>query len=222
MHGASGRPRWAGEKDLEYWRTFLAKAGSPGSRLARTRLLWGYLGHVYATRPGIDAAGFKLMYSQLKVSRPLLPALVLRRVRIVHLIRRNALDVVLSKETAAAREAMHARAGEAVQPVRVLLPTDDLLERMAAHERHVEQARERFARLARLGLAYREAVYEDLVRDEQREFTALFDFLHVGSNAGTAFSSLQKVNPTSHQELIENYDEVRGMLRGTRFEPFLH
>ena len=39
-----------------------------------------------------------------------MPALWLKRVRIIHLIRRNALDVVLSKEAGAARQGGSTRA----------------------------------------------------------------------------------------------------------------
>lgn len=217
MHGGQGRPKWGGDEGLVYWPTFLEQQGSPRSRLRRAYLLWRYLGHVYAEQPGIDAAGFKLMYSQLRVSRPLLAFLVLKRVRVIHLIRRNVLDVVLSKEAGRARQGvLHARSGQAVETVRVHVRTDDLLERMTAHEHEVEDARARFRRLS---LPYEEAVYEDLVRDEAGGFSSLFRFL--GVEAQTVSSSLQKVNPTAHEELIENYGEVREALEGTRFAPQL-
>jgi len=217
MHGGQGRPKWGGEQGLVYWPTFLEEKGSPRSRLGRAFWLWRYLGQVYAQRPDIDAAGFKLMYSQLQVSRPLVPFLVLRRVRVIHLIRRNALDVVLSKEAGAARQGvLHARSGQTLEAVRIRLRTDDLLERMTAHEREVESARSRFQRI---GLPYCEVVYEDLVRDEESGFASLFQFL--GVTAEPVSSALQKVNPTSHEELIENYGEVRDALEGTRFAPQL-
>jgi len=217
MHGGQGRPQWGGDEGLVYWPTFLEQKGSPRSRLTRAYLLWRYLGRVYAPRPGIDAAGFKLMYSQLRVSRPLLPFLVLKRVRVIHLIRRNVLDIVLSKEAGRARQGvLHARSGQAVETVRIHVRTDNLLERMATHEREVESARARFRRI---GLPYEEAVYEELVRDEEGGFSSLLRFL--GVEPQPVSSSLQKVNPSAHEELIENYGEVRDALEGTRFAPQL-
>jgi len=218
IHGAATRTKWAGERDLDFWQVAIRQPGAPRGRLGRTRLLWRYLGQVYRERPGVDAVGFKLMYSQLRVARPLVPALVLKRPRIVHLVRRNALDLVLSKETGAARGALHAKAGEDVRAVTVRLPTEDLLERLAAHEQEVEQARARFRRLR---LPYLEVGYEDLVRDQGAGFTAIFAFLGVPPS-GELSSSLQKLNPTSHEQLIENYGEVSALLAGTRFEPLLH
>jgi LPS sulfotransferase NodH len=212
MHGGEGHPKWGGDRDLLYWQTFIADKG--GGRLARPYWLWHYLGRAFAARPGIDAVGFKLMYSQLtRISKPLMPALWLKRARIIHLIRRNALDVVLSKEAGAARDGvLHARDGQTVESVRLRLSPEDLLARMTAHERAVAGARVRFKRV---GVPYQEVLYEDLVENEQAGFDALFRFLEVAPQRVS--SSLQKVNPTAHKELIENYGEVRDALEGTPF-----
>jgi hypothetical protein len=218
IHGAATRSKWAGERDLDFWQVTARQPGAPRGRLGRARLLWRYLGQVYRDRPGVDAVGFKLMYSQLRVARPLVPMLVLKRPRIVHLIRRNALDIVLSKETGAARGALHAKSGEDVRPVTVRLPTENLLDRLAAHENEVERARRR---LRRLRLPYLEVGYEDLVRDQEQGFASVFEFLGVPATTELS-SSLQKLNPTSHEQVIENYDEVRALLAGTRFGVQLH
>ena len=212
MHGGEGKPKWGTEQDLPYWQTFIAEKGRAG-RLGRAYWLWRYLGQAYAERPGIEAAGFKLMYSQLtRISRPLVPALRLKRVRLIHLMRRNALDVVLSKEAGEARRGvLHARSGQTVEAVRVRLRTEDLVERMNMHHREIVAARRSFRSI---GLPYQEAVYEDLVRDETG-YASLFRFLDVEPQPVS--SSLQKVNPTAHEELIENYGEVRDALEGTKF-----
>ena len=83
---------------------------------------------------------------------------------------------------------------------------------MTAHDRAVAGARVRFKRV---GVPYQEVVYEDLVEDEQAGFDRLFRFLEVEPQPVS--SSLQKVNPTAHEELIENYGEVRDALEGTPF-----
>ena len=212
MHGGQGAPQWGHEKDLPYWQTFIREQS--GGRLVRPFHLWRYLGRALEERPGLDAVGFKLMYSQLtRIAKPLTPALWLKRVRIIHLMRRNALDVVLSRAAGEARRGvLHAREGQPVESVRLQLPTDDLLKRLTAHERQIEGARVRFKRV---GIPYTEVIYEDLVADEKRGFDSLFRFL--GVDPAPVSSSLQKVNPTSHEELIENYGEVRQALEGTKF-----
>jgi LPS sulfotransferase NodH len=215
MHGGEGGPKWGGETDLVFWRTFLEEHGLPRSSVRRVHLLWRYLGRVYARRPDIDAAGFKLMYSQLRVSRPLVAALVLRRVRVIHLVRRNVLDVLVSRHAAAQRGAHHARGD--VAAVRVRVPADDLVARIEEHERSVEAARARFARLR---LPWREVAYEDLVAEPEAAFAALFRFLGTDPQAAPS-SSLTKLNPTSHEALIENYAEVREALAGTPYASFV-
>src|SRR5439155_9377077 len=119
MHGGEGTPSWGPVQDLPYWQTYIRE--QRGGRLARPVQLWRYLGRAFEERPGVDAVGFKLMYSQLIIiAKPLMPALWLKRVRIVHLMRRNALDVVLSKEAGQARRGvLHAREGQPVEAVRV-------------------------------------------------------------------------------------------------------
>ena len=212
MHGGHGTPKWGQEQDLPYWQTYIREQG--GGRLARPFHLWRYLSRALEERPGVDAVGFKLMYSQLtRVAKPLTVALWLKRVRIIHLMRRNALDVVLSRDAGEARRGvLHAREGQPVETVRFRLGTDDLVERLTAHEWQIEGARVRFKRV---GIPYTEVIYEDLVANEKQGFDDLFRFL--GVEPAPVSSSLQKVNPTSHEELIENYGEVREALEGTKF-----
>ena len=139
-----------------------------------------------------------------------------KRVRIIHLIRRNALDVVLSKEAGAARGGkLHARDGQDVERVRVNLDIDDLKRRMTLHQRGIAGARVRFKKV---GLPYREVFYEDLVADEGG-FKSLFEFL--GVEPAPVTSSLQKLNPSAHEELIENYGEVRDALADTEYAELL-
>ena len=202
MHGGEGKPKWGQEQDLPYWQTYARGK----LRITKPYWLWHYLGEAYRERPGIDAVGFKLMYSQLtRISRPLMPALWL-----------NALDVVLSKEAGAARGGrLHAREGNQVEQVRLNLDTETLLRRMTLHERAIAGARVRFKRV---GLLYTEVVYEDLAADESG-FASLFEFLDV--EPAPVSSSLQKLNPTAHEELIENYGEVRDALADSEFAGLL-
>jgi hypothetical protein len=128
-------------------------------------------------------------------------------------MRRNAVDVVLSRAAGEARGGvLHAREGQSVESVRVQLRIDDLLKRLTAHERQIEGAKVRFKRV---GIPYTEVIYEDLVANEKEGFDSLFRFL--GVDPAPVSSSLQKVNPTSHEELLENYGEVRDALEGTKF-----
>ena len=66
-----------------------------------------------------------------------------------------------------------------------------------------------------VGIPVPRGVYEDLVANEKQGFDSLFRFL--GVDPRRSRHQLQKVNPTSHEELIENYGEVLAALEGTKF-----
>jgi hypothetical protein len=96
--------------------------------------------------------------------------------------------------------------------VRLRLDTNTLVRRLTLHDRAVAGARVRFKRV---GVPYHEVVYEDLVENGQAGFDELFRFLEVEPQRVS--SSLQKVNPSAHEELIENYGEVRDVLADTPY-----
>jgi hypothetical protein len=64
-----------------------------GLRSPRPFSLFSYLNGLYRT-PG--TVGFKLMYSQLRRYPETLAYLIARRIRVVHLVRENHLDVLIS------------------------------------------------------------------------------------------------------------------------------
>ena len=69
----------------------------------RTALVTEYLDHLYATE-GFTSVGFKFMYNQAKRFPPKFPMvskyLIKNNVKIIHVIRRNLLKVLVSRETA--------------------------------------------------------------------------------------------------------------------------
>ena len=172
---------------------------------------------VYALRPGILATGFKLMYGQAGAHPGIFRYLAAEGGRVVHLIRRNLLDIVLSRHVAAARELYHAREGDRVAPARIRLETSDLIPALRREERERERARER---LARSGLGSLEVVYEDLTRDAGR-FVEVLRFLGLAPGEARLRSTLKKLNALPHREVIENYEEVARALESSAFGGFL-
>lgn len=182
-----------------------------------TRLFWAlkYLEDLYAPRPGTDAVGMKLMYSQLKQRPWLLAYMVLRRVRIVHLVRSNLLDVILSGVTAKARSQYHALASDVVAPSTVTLPANDLVSELESLQRSVDRIR---VLLKLLPAASIEVSYEELTRNDAA-FRPVFGLL--GVEPRRLSSRFAKLNREPKAELIANYAEVQRALSGTRFEPLL-
>ncbi len=215
LQDGRGRPIWGGAKDKVFWAEHLSRA--QGSAKATRDLLFEYLDDVLAPRAGIAALGFKLMYGQLGAHPDLWEYLSSRRAVFLHLIRKNLLDIVLSRATAAARDVHHARAGLVPPPIRVQLDTARLVRELERLEREREQARER---LSRSGLFCAEVFYEELCATPSA-FERLFEFLGAGPGRPEPSSSLRKLNTAPQEELIENYDGVRRALADTRFAGLL-
>jgi LPS sulfotransferase NodH len=213
---ARGRPSWGGRKDLEFFESFREQQGAAhGAQQAA--VVDRYLDRLYAVRPGLAAVGFKLMYGQAGDHPRILDYLAEHRGLVVHLRRRNLLDVVISRELAAARDLYHARQSDAVPPARLRLEPLALLQELDDLEREgVGVTR----RCRHLGLDTLEVAYEEL-RADTRRFADLLEFLGVDTDTTGLRSTLKRLNTRSHHEAVENYRQVKQVLAGTRFAAYL-
>jgi LPS sulfotransferase NodH len=173
--------------------------------LARHLEGWRYLDRLY--RGPAESIGFKLMYAQVRTF-PWLPVyLALRRVRVVHVVRHNKFDQVLSRIVARETNQYHVLPGEEVIEARVRVDVDELLRQMEWERRKVERFRHL---LSLLTVPTLEVSYESLVSDE-RGFDSLLNFVGVAPE-GALVSRLTRLGSRSYEERIENYDEVRKAL----------
>jgi len=162
--------------------------------------------------------GFKLMYPNLLNYPEVWAYLVRHHLPVVHLVRRNHLDVYLSSQVRFSTRTVHSLVGEPESPNRpILVNPDDMLRHMKRSQRNIQAAR---ALLRCSPLPSLEISYEHLL-DGSREFEAACKFLHLNRQTPCPASSLRKLVTKSHAELIANYDEVKDCLRGTRFEGLL-
>ena len=191
---------------------FIEVHGMP--RLTRPHRVFLYLERLYR-RPG--TIGFKLMYSHLRQQPEILAYLALRRVRIVHLVRRNHLDVIVSEELAKLTGTSHAVSGQKLDIPAVSLDAATLVVRITSLERNVAQAR-RIIRLS--GCAAIEVSYEALL-DGDEELDRIRSFLDIVPGPIVARSGLVRRGARNHREAITNFDEVTDALSGTPFLPLL-
>ncbi len=213
-----GYPKWGGAKDLEFWNTYYAQqpAGRRG-RIFRPFVCWGYLNRIYRQQPGIRSVGFKLMSGQLKRYPEIFPYLVCRRVSILHLIRRNHLDVLISEATGAARGTFHVKKGSSVAPVRVRLDTEKLLEELEWREKGIRRMKLLFSATP---LPYHQIFYEDLIQNRPST-EELLAMVGLSANHTELSSDLIKQNSASHRDLLENYEDVKRCLENSRFRSLL-
>lgn len=174
-----------------------------------------YLNNFY--RPN-GIVGFKLMYKQLSLYPEILIFLIRHRIRAVHLIRQNHLDVLLSYAVKAEIGQAHLLSGQsAPKNIRVTLDAENLIQQMERLEKKQNMAR----RLLRFcGLHHMEIAYEDLLRD-QANFQLIWSFLSIKPKEYTPQSKLVKIRRGEHREVISNYDEVKEVVTGSKFAVLL-
>ncbi|MCK5341900.1 MAG: hypothetical protein KAR20_00770, partial [Candidatus Heimdallarchaeota archaeon] len=136
---------------------------------------------------------------------------------IVHFIRKNLLDIIISKETAFLRNLYHTRNESDIKQISLTLGTSDLIQRLRWQQREVEIAREKYRQI---GLPYLEMFYEDLIAS-QANFDNLFITLDVNETNYELTSSLKKINTASQHEIIKNYDDVAQLLNLAGFGELL-
>lgn len=212
--GAGNLPLWntwkkeASGSVADYLDRVFARGDGHASEHGRPAAVGGGRQHVRA-----QAIGFKLMYGQAGAHPDVMAYAAEHSVRLVHLIRRNGLDVLVSRLCAVQRGVFHSTGEQDLPPVRVRIDPESVAATLARYDREIERARRRFSRL---GLPYAEFFYEDLCRDAAR---SVLDFLSVDPQP--LRSRLRKINGGPRRNLVANYDEVAAALGSTRFAHFL-
>jgi len=175
-----------------------------------------YLNTLYYTRGKV---GFKLMYKQLGLYPEILAYFIRHRVRVIHLVRRNHLDVMLSYAVKAKIGRAHLLVGQsAPDKLRVELDTRNLVRQFMWLQRQ-----QNIARKLLLGcrLPHLEVIYEDLVRDQTYNFRLIGDFLSINSTEQMPQSPLTKIRKGTHRDMISNYDQVKKVLANSKFASLL-
>jgi LPS sulfotransferase NodH len=202
-----------GSRDVERFESTLEPGRPSGGRLLAPRRI-AYLRRLYAARPGIDAIGFKLMYEHPRAHPGLFPYLAARRVRVVHLVRANTLDQLLSWETASAGGVFRAHAGDGIAPVQVRLEAATVVQRLEMMQEAVTRAE---TTLARCRARVFTLAYESLRDDPDVVGFIARTFLGVDASGWEPHSTLVPTTTAPRDEVIENVGEVRAALAGSRF-----
>lgn len=205
-------------EDRPFYNTYLREHGYRRTRVVKNRHLFEFLDYLYTPRSDYLAIGFKLMYNEALPLPGVLFYARSRRIRVIHLIRENLLDIALSQMGTAVRRSVHAWSIEEREDLKIRVDITNLRWWL----RHLE--RERLAGrwiLRILGLDVLEITYESL-RASDMPLHDVLRFLEVPVPAdGELPARMLKLAPDSHRDGIANFDEVEACLRGTRFARFL-
>jgi len=166
-----------------------------------------------------EKVGFKLMYKQLGLYPEIIAYLIWHRIRVIHLVRRNHLDVMLSYAVKAKLGRAHLLVGQAApDELRVELDTRNLIRRFIWLQRQQNIATKllTWSRLPHL-----EVIYEDLVRDQAYHFHRIADFLSINLGEQMPQSPLAKIRKGTYRDMISNYDQVKRVLSNSEFASLL-
>lgn len=200
------------DNDFAYPRFFEARRA--GGRI-RPVEVFKYLDALYQ-QPG--AVGFKLMYSHLRRYPELMAYFLIHRVRVIHLVRKNPLDIVISQALKRKIKKAHRLADEPpLENVQVELNTETLIKKLHIKQRKIKRG-QLILRLS--GLRSIEIGYEDLQKDPS-VFQSLCRFLSLETENVMPQSRFQKIRRESQEQIIKNYSDVKKVLEGTRFVSYL-
>ena len=181
--------------------------------LLRPFLTFKYLNLLNGFSEGKPLVGFKIMYNQLKRYPEVLLKLILDRYKLIHLVRTNYLDVLISAEYRMQKGRQHATTDSAMEKIRI--DPSQLIAELRRREKETRFMR-RF--LTKLSLPLFEVTYENLKSDHNLTLNSIARFLSIGENfSADVNSSLKRLNRGRHFEKIINYDEIRQVLEGTDF-----
>lgn len=130
--------------------------------------------------------------------------------RIIHLVRENLLDVVLSNALAKQSGQF---VGKTYEVKKISIPP-----RLCQRKMEGIAAREEKCRAAFRGPRYLELSYEELTSDTTNVLKRLQTFL--GLAPFTVQARLKKQNKASRAESLENYDELKAYFAGTSYARF--
>lgn len=192
------------------------KKTTPGKRPWKTIK---YLNNLYTYDGQYDVIGFKLMYDQLFRNPEILINLVADGYKIVHLVRENPIDVMVSYALAQQHKRFFSE--QKVENKRLHLDPQAFKKEVEKQDFKVRLARILVAILPNSVL---NITYDELRQDKDGTLNQITQFLGVPSVEKTegVESILKKLNQKSHPETIDNYAEVKAVFEGTKFTQYWH
>lgn len=215
---------WARDETPLGFRNYCSKVPARGilglfaKRILIRDFLYRHFAGQYAKRgdkPGdVGATGFLLKYGAAQRHPSILKWLRANGVRIIHIVRMNHLnhEIAFALRRSGVVES-HARIPIEFRPVR--LETVNLVKRLDGMQEQLEKMRKKI-----VGCETLEIKYEDLLANLEGEVSRILTFLNVAASAPLQ-SKFYKTESENPQEMLENYDEVRKALSGTRYETYL-
>ena len=185
----------------------------------RPKLVFEYLKTLDQYTDQHDAVGFKFMYGQI-IRRPeVLIKLVTDQYKIIHLIRDNYLDVILSTQLAREYKLFHSQVE--VEVGKVALEPSWLIKSLHKQDLKVKGSK---LLLSALPNPVLEITYDQLYQHTDETLEKIISFLKIPEQQQEFVleSKLRKINKKNHREVIANFTDVQTALATTKFTTFLN
>ncbi len=184
----------------------------------RPRITFEYLNKLDNYLEEQEVIGFKLMYDQLWDYPEIIFKLISEKYQIIHLVRENYLDVVISGKIKDELGVAHTKVK--IEPKKVYLEPDWLIGNLNKRDFKRKVAN---AFLTMMPNQVLNITYDNLRVERNKTLKLIADFLNLDNTETNIFNSeLKKINSKSHQEMIENYAEIKSVLSGTKYFNFLN
>lgn len=167
--------------------------------------VWKYLKNLYI-RPG--TVGFKLQYSHYKRYPEILAYLFFNKIKVIHLVRENSLDLVISQTLAQQTGASHITSSESTRERSIKLDADETVRRIKLIEKKKKLTRRI---LKTLFPSHLEINYEQLLEGVQ-SFDQVIEYLQLRKIDHGFKSGLVKRQTTDVRMLISNFDDIESRL----------
>lgn len=171
----------------------------------------------YKVEKDFDIIGFKVMYYQIIENPELLIKIILDRYKIVHLVRQNNLDILISRAALQQNGLAHSTK-TTKKTTRVVLNTSSLINDLSRLDRNYKIMR---MVLKLMPLSVMEIKYESLLKNRDQVLSLLADFLEVDSTSITFHSEFKRTNSGGYEDKIVNYDQVVAILEGSKYADYL-
>ena len=183
----------------------------------RPWLTFKYLDQLNFIDGEYSAVGFKIMYDQLAVRPEVLLKIIYSKYRILHLVRENYLDILISKASMKQHGYVHIKSEKDILPV--ILEKSTLLKQLSSRESISKSFSNLLKFLPNQSL---EITYEALCDNKNAVMSSILDFLELPNQNIEYVSQLKKINKGSYRQKIDNYSEIEEVLRDTKFASLLH
>ena len=186
------------------------------------RTIYKYLNQFYSL-PDYTSRGFKLMANQANHLTYIKKYLRKHKVKIIKMTRANVFKVYLSRYRAEQTGLFHSRQKRIAKDIPrlakilITLPVDRLLTELEEIERENRQLDHIVDSLQTPNITVK---YESLVKDFPTSLSDVLSFLEVTPDIPIK-PARKKISPSLLSESIENCEDVRSALSGTKYEHYL-